>query len=340
MIRKSILASLVLVFFSSTLIAGGEVNNGAGSAEHNFAVAYLNIEKFITLCTASQGCRTDEGEREILRKIADAMDDERRTANQIQFLSGRASHPNRFDDHGNIRVAKTGDSKGSVILINLDLIYPKDANGNSRAMTVSEALAILIHEFGHHHGISDHQRLDLLGAKIGAVADHEVSQIWLHNGRISLTAINFYEPMYIGGNDSSTQFFIATAPTIVIGGHSFSNGQTLEKHSDITSELMGKLSCTAPGLDLKGLELFDTRWKRAGMSDSGEVKVLARACALKRCEGKGDPTSPSEKARTIEFEMRFYFPRSDADTYSGMTYREGSLKVQEVNDWLPCPHDQ
>jgi hypothetical protein len=338
-IRSTLIPLLALALSATAYAHGGEVNNGGGSAEHNFAVAYLNLERFVLNCTASSACDINDTERGTLAAISNSMDDERRTSDQLQFIAGHATTPNAFDDNGTVRVAKTGSDVGSVVLLNLDLIYPVDANGRVRAMTVPEAVAILIHEFGHHHGVSNHQALDLLGAKVGSVTEQNVKQVWLYDSRISLTVINYQVPMPPVGGVSVPDFMVFGLPSVIVGGHEFVNGNDQEKYVDISAELSSKLTCPAPGLKLVGFDLRDLRWKRGRVSGGGDIQTLARACILKRCEGPHDPTSVHDKDQTVELDMRFYYPAAPEDGYLGMSYRRGSMQVTPVVDWLPCPHD-
>ncbi len=48
------------------------------------------------------------------------------------------------------RVAKIGSVIGDTIYVNLDLIYQKDEQDNTKVMDISAATAMLVHEIGHH----------------------------------------------------------------------------------------------------------------------------------------------------------------------------------------------
>lgn len=76
----------------------------------------------------------------------------------LEFKSER-DNPGFFFLDGQVRIAKTGSNLGDVIYLNKDMV---EANN----VDITEAVAVLAHELGHHIGIKDHQRLDRFGAKL------------------------------------------------------------------------------------------------------------------------------------------------------------------------------
>lgn len=144
---------------------GGDlVNNGGGLAERNVLFAYQNIENSIKLCVESISCRVSLEEEVLLKKISESMIEERKKENQIAFISEK-KRPGTFVIDGVIKAAVTGSEIGSPIHINIDLLYFKK-NGVVEALNIQEATAMLIHELGHHHGVTTHTDLDVLGLKV------------------------------------------------------------------------------------------------------------------------------------------------------------------------------
>lgn len=156
----------ILFLFATHAFAGGDlVNNGGGLAEKNVYYAYKNLETYIRSCFESPFCKITEDQKLILTKISEAMPKEQSNVNQIVFTS-EAKNPGTFILDGQVRIAKTGDLVSSPIYFNTDLIYSKDKLGHFQAMTIPEAVAVLIHEMGHHHGHFSHEELDLLGVTV------------------------------------------------------------------------------------------------------------------------------------------------------------------------------
>lgn len=173
---------IVLLFLSLRALAGDEVG-GAGIAENNAMYAWNNLESFLSLCLEGTDCKLTPKELEILGKIRDAMPAEKRNKNPIVF---RAEHlsPGFFLVDGLVRIAKTGYHVGDTIYLNLDLCYPQPQAASipllpppDRPLDIPLAIAIIIHELGHHQGEKDHAALDVLGSKVNTamrVFIHEV----------------------------------------------------------------------------------------------------------------------------------------------------------------------
>lgn len=112
----------------------------------------------VTFCIRRQEqCRITNAERAVLERIASA-DAAELAGEGLRFLSGKL-HPEIFelDDQGKPRSAVTGNEIGDVIYLNTD--YFRDLN-------LEQAAALLIHELGHHHQVTDHAALDRLGLKV------------------------------------------------------------------------------------------------------------------------------------------------------------------------------
>jgi hypothetical protein len=144
---------------------GGEVGNGGGVAEKNITFAYINLAGYIDICLASASCQLSAQELPVLQAIRGGLSSEYLNQNQIIF-SSETAQPGFFFLDGAIRVARTGSTVGSAIYYNRDLLYPVGPSGNITPFSVADAVGSLVHEMGHHHGISDHTFLDLLGSKV------------------------------------------------------------------------------------------------------------------------------------------------------------------------------
>ena len=169
----------ILIFFALFFslnafgLGGNMVNNGDGLAEKNFAFAFARIDAFSRPCLKADSCKLTSVERDILTKILNGLPEEYKNPKLLQFASEKKT-PGFFVIDGQLKVAKTGNNVGDIIYINIDLLYPRNASGQVEPMSVSDALAILIHEFGHHYGVADHAALDLLGTKVSLLFQHQI----------------------------------------------------------------------------------------------------------------------------------------------------------------------
>jgi hypothetical protein len=125
-------------------------------AEPHFTFAYTNIDRFIELCLNAPECNLNQDQKDLLTLIAKTVPLERQNPKQLVFASESES-PGLFLLNGQVKVAKTFDEIASNIYVNKDMI-PK--------LQVIDAIAILVHELGHHHGIKDETQLDLLGLRV------------------------------------------------------------------------------------------------------------------------------------------------------------------------------
>lgn len=163
---SNFIVSSLLTFASLNTWAGGGdfVNNGGGLAEKNVLYAYAKIESYLQICLQSDACKLNFSQKAVLQQIYNGLPLEKKSP-QLLFGSERAT-PGSFMIDGNVRVAKTGSAVGSPIYINTDLLYTKCLNGGYDPVSIPEAVAILIHEFGHHYGNYSHEELDLIGVRV------------------------------------------------------------------------------------------------------------------------------------------------------------------------------
>ena len=152
---------LAAALLPTVLIAGDQVGNGGGMAEQNLAFARTNLARDIQLCLDSISCVTHPRDRKLLQQIQESLP---REPERLYFRSGK-KHPGFFHLGGQLKMARTGDRVGSPVYINTDLLYHATPQGPT-FLRLDQAVALLIHEYGHHHGVEDHTRLDLLGARV------------------------------------------------------------------------------------------------------------------------------------------------------------------------------
>lgn len=163
-LNRMVLSSLIILTSVYSNAGGGFVNNGGGLAEKNVLYAYEKIEDYIRICLQSEVCKLAYVQKSILLKIYEGLPEEKKSQ-QILFGSEQKA-PGSFMIDGNVRVARTGSTIGSPIYINTDLLYAKGDSGTYEATTIPEAVAILVHEFGHHYGNFSHEELDLIGVRV------------------------------------------------------------------------------------------------------------------------------------------------------------------------------
>ncbi|MDG0815174.1 hypothetical protein [Bdellovibrio svalbardensis] len=149
---------------SAAFARGGDmVNNGGGIAEKNVFYAYEKLDKYILICLNSDACKLNERQKIVLRQILATLPREK--SMQQLFFSSEKKMPGTYIIDGLVRVAKTGSEVGSPIYINSDLLYSRNEANSYDPVTIPEAVAILIHEMGHHQGSYSHEELDLIGVR-------------------------------------------------------------------------------------------------------------------------------------------------------------------------------
>lgn len=147
MFKKAKLFSMVM-FFSFVGRAGDSVNNGGGLAEQNFWLAYSKLELVFQACLDTSACFLDATERSLLRSILVMVDEEKKTSEQIRFISGQSN--SFFLEDNCILVARTNLTVGSIIWVNRDLIYQTNLSGKVVAYTVFQAFGVLTEQLLSH----------------------------------------------------------------------------------------------------------------------------------------------------------------------------------------------
>ena len=169
---KTLIINLCLLLsFNSFAKTGDEVRNGGGLAEQYLAFALENLDVAIELCLAKSDCAKNADGRLILKKIKDALPQEK-MAKILKFESEK-KNPGFFIIDDVVRLAVTGNKIGDPIYYNLDLLY----QGDEIRMTFGQATQTLIHELGHHLGFLDHEALELLGAEVRSFTEGNINDV-------------------------------------------------------------------------------------------------------------------------------------------------------------------
>lgn len=141
-------------------------------AKSRFATALEQGYQFAQACRViPQDCQLGPREQIIVANVwSELLDLEQLPT--LEFRSESAD-PGFFQINGAVRIAKTGDLPGGVIYINLDLLAVPDAEWY-RPLTFPEAMAVIMHELGHHHDRKvsprmTEEELDVLANKIRAL---------------------------------------------------------------------------------------------------------------------------------------------------------------------------
>lgn len=236
MINRFLIFLLLLV--SLKIYSGDGVGNGGGIAENNIVFAYNTLGEYIDFSLSQSIEIYSLEEVEILGEIKNSLIKEYQNKKQLIFLSGK-KYPDIFIiPFGEVRIAVTGSSIGSPIYFNTDLLYTEDF-GVIGYLAISQAISILIHEFGHHHGINDELFLNTLGSKVAKSVYKKFEKRELRNfENIFLEYINL-------GNLQTPQLHIADSID------SF----------DLTDDLKEKVECPNKG-SLRGIKIWQSSWSK------------------------------------------------------------------------------
>lgn len=163
---KTLLMVLSLTFSFNTFAKGGdEVRNGGGLIEQYFTYGLKILPYAIDRCLSSFRCANSATHRELLIKIRDSHRLEL-DAGVLKFYLAHPT-PDFFMIDGVERLAITGNYVGSPIYYNMKMLYDKE----DTRIELGHAIQSLIHELGHHHGVVDHDSLELLGSEVRRVIE-------------------------------------------------------------------------------------------------------------------------------------------------------------------------
>lgn len=254
---------------------GGETQNGAGAAEQNFAYALTLLKPLYQQCLATESCLRMPAQKAILQTIYENMDEDLKNGSPLRFIPG---DPKKFKIDGQIRIAYTDIKVGSLIFINQDLIYSQK-NGKVIPYTVSEAIAVLTHEFGHHVPVlGNHEFLDSVGANVRAFFEQERQIItrekFLDNLSsdtiISLSALHSVNE----NQDESTKVWLNVDDQIF----------------NIDKEIQRQLHCVGhkdvKDITVTGARFFNLHWGESQKNlGNSRYEIAVAGQALISCEG-------------------------------------------------------
>jgi len=161
-------------------ITSTEVGNHAGLTENNFVLAYHNIKEYIYFTLVNKRDTLKPDQKNILTKIYNSLNLEKETRNQVVFLKA-SEHPGLFPprEDGTPGIAYTLRKIGAIIYINKEQLYPFNSSGVKTPLTISTVISVLVHEFGHHHGVLDEMWLDKLGYEVATSIVPNMDPIFL-----------------------------------------------------------------------------------------------------------------------------------------------------------------
>ena len=268
MLKHRLVSFLFLLAPVVALGGGDHAGNGAGIAENNFAMAHQRLGDYIALCLASPRCGLTTDEGKLLSDILRSLPAEYAGSAGLIFRSNTETH--EFEIDGRVRIAVTGNAVGGQIFINLDLLLYLDTASAIRPVSLESAVAVLVHEFGHHHGIKDHTALDRMGAKVGGMLMARVMRTDMGPGKrdFLVTIVDLDRP------DAIPQLAVSDGKDSV----------------DLSAGLARLLRC--PGGDNTaavpaGASLFGPHWTRPAADQQRFIADLALFCgsATKPVEG-------------------------------------------------------
>lgn len=185
-------------------LAGDWVGNGAKRSEGLFRFSYSNLDEYIQECL--RFCELNNEEKGILSQIRESLPRERLlNADQLQFSKDQDLFT--LDDQVT-RIAVTGNEVGSNIFINLTLADGDQFSELGFESYLAMATSVLIHELGHHHGVQDHQWLDLLGTKVGKIVFGRSQYYFLNPLSSSISAYHFTLSFHEESDSSHDQLVI------------------------------------------------------------------------------------------------------------------------------------
>lgn len=327
---KPIRSLLLMMLFASSIsnpafAAGGDrIDNGGGLAEKNVLLAYSNLDRYVQTCLNIEGCRLTESERDLLGQIVAALPSEQATTEQVIFKSERAN-PGFFRIRGEMKMAKTGSAVGSPIYVNLDLLYTRNALGVYEPLSLVDAVAMLVHEFGHHHGEVDHTALDVLGLKVASQLRRVtyVTPLLPLQEQVALHVFN--------GTDARPQ------PETLL--------YMRDEVIDLTQQIRDAIRCVAVTLPISigpippisipsrrpyGVLLHNLHWRDID-DHSSSTSFEIRGTITMDCDKKGIKKAESD------YELRIRFTAAKKKTESGLkwTYNPESLQITQARDsWL------
>lgn len=228
---------------TQTPAEGWQVGSGGGIAEQNVQFAMETMGYQLYICVEHELCKLTSDEKSLLKKIRDGLSADGKVTTKVHFRSGEKT-PDFFEVDGPHRLAVAKDGE---IFFNLDVMYQRTEQG-IHPLSISEALATLVHELGHIHGEKDHVYLANLGIKVQMTMLARTQQVVdmspeNHTFESFATAMIFdYWPK-------------VPAPRLIVTRDNF--------RVDLTEELAEAVKGCRPGDRQKMFYLWNPHWIRA-----------------------------------------------------------------------------
>ncbi len=189
MTRFVAILSLSIAFLTASFAVRADfVRGGGGLAEKNIDFAFVNLARFVNACLWNVSCDLTPAERTLLVEMLGDLPREQ----PPQFVSASRNKSLFQLAGGGPRLAVTEFVVGRPIYVNTDMLYQNDSPEGVKALSVPDAVAMLVHELGHHHGWRDHAALDILGSKVQTFAI-SVSQKIIYSRKQSQLSIQTYD---------------------------------------------------------------------------------------------------------------------------------------------------
>lgn len=261
---KTLIMFLCLSVTSLVFAKGGdEVRNGGGFAEQYLTYALRTMPQTIERCLTSVFCARDTQQRELLKKIKASIPLEIETE-VLTFISNQQK-PGFFIIDGVERLAVTGNYVGSPIYYNLNLLYQ---HGDAR-IKFGQAVQSLVHELGHHQGVTDHNSLEMLGSEVRKMVDSVLMEApyYLQNENNPFTSVSI-RAMAIGSIDFSEHQQDGSL-ILVFKDNTFALGKHFE-------QLLSKCDSTSERPVSKSLtQFFNLHWNYKADEQTSKVKYLS-----------------------------------------------------------------
>lgn len=173
---------LILLF-----AVGAQARELKETRESYVFTAWDRLPKYISFCLQDSSCALDAEQKSLLTKIQASIAQEKDL-----IITTEQEQPGLFSSVGTHLFAVTGDKVGSQIYINraelMNVDYPT-------------AIALLVHELGHHQGVkdTDDRVLDILGAKVKQYIFNRMEKVTLvsiNQAHIGQYTLNSPDPKY------------------------------------------------------------------------------------------------------------------------------------------------
>lgn len=279
MLRLSQMALFIVIAIvtSSPDVCRGDsvhIGNGGGLSELRVSYSLNQLNQVATSCLALS-CVTD-GEAWQLAQTLAAIDPQVIHSRLLQFINPK-DDPDRFENPEADRF-RTAAVPGSAIYINRRLLYPRTPETKPRALTVGEALGLVVAAVAFQVQAGDQPSAQVLAA---AMAE------WAQSRSLSVSwgQFNLLAPEY---RPTLTYFdWQGTKPNQLVL-------VTSDRAQDFTKLVMSRVHCPTGNIT-GGLRLLNAGWE----------KIRTRVLRLRMEIGYRCSDNPDLEAMPLGFEVAF-----------------------------------